>query len=174
MFLDKQEMIELHQGELEAWERLLSNLDTQQLIDPLLPSGWSVKDTLAHLGAWQSRTIARMEAFLQGHAPRLPDWPVELDEEETIEAVDRANAWILEAHRERPWADVYLGWRGGYLRFLELLKELPEREIRPNGKLTWISRYERMEDHPENYDYHHAYHRVMLEEAFGSNNQEYK
>ena len=49
MFVNKQELIAMHESELEAWERLLASLSTAQITDPLLPNGLSVKDTVAHL-----------------------------------------------------------------------------------------------------------------------------
>ena len=99
MIVDKCEMLAIHEGEFEAWERLRARLSPAQLTDPSLPARLSVKDTLAHLGAWQGRTIARLEAALYGHEPRLPTWSMGLSNEETSDEVDRANAWILETNR---------------------------------------------------------------------------
>lgn len=167
MFLDKQELIDLHEREFEAWERLLAGLSTAQIMDPSLPDGLSVKDTMAHLRAWQQRTIALLEAGLHGHEPHFPQWPVELDESESGDAVDRANAWILETHRDRPWADVYQEWRSGFLRFLELLRAIPESDVRPDGKLAWVAEYQPLDIDPNSYDSHHAEHRVLLEGWLG-------
>lgn len=164
MFVEKQELIAMHQNEFEAWQRLLSSLSPGQTTNPLLPNGLSVKDTVAHLATWLERTIARLEAALDDHEPHFPQWPVELDEEESSEAVDRANKWILETHRHRPWTDVYQEWRKDYLRFLELLRALPESDLRPDGKLSWVVEYQPLKGYPGEYDYHHAEHRVELED----------
>jgi hypothetical protein len=72
MVVDKREMLVIHEREFEAWERLLARLSPAQLTDPSLPASLSVKDTMAHLGAWQGRTIARLKAALHGHEPRFP------------------------------------------------------------------------------------------------------
>jgi hypothetical protein len=132
-------------------------------MNPILPDGLSVKDTVAHLAAWQARTIARLEAAVQGHPPQFPEWPVELDDEESPEAVDRANAWILAVNGDRPWADIYQAWRGGFGRFLDVLRAVPEAELKPGGKLAWLAEYQPLEDYPDFYDYHHAEHRAQLE-----------
>jgi hypothetical protein len=163
MFVDKRELVAMHEGELEAWERLLAGLSGAQMTSPRPPEGLSVKDTVAHLAAWQARTVARLAAALRGHAPQFPDWPVELDEEESREAVDRANAWIREANRGRPWADVHQGWHEGFLRFLELLRAVPEADLRPGAKLAWLAEYQPLEGYPGFYDFHHAEHRAQLE-----------
>jgi hypothetical protein len=163
MFIDKRELLAMHEGEFETWERLLAGLSTAQITHPALANGLSVKDTIAHLAAWQQRTIARLEAALQGHAPQFPQWPVALDEEESSEAVDRANAWILETQRHRTWADVHQQWQTGFLHFLELLRAIPEADLLPGGKLAWVAEYHPLDGHPGFYDYHHAEHRVQLE-----------
>jgi hypothetical protein len=162
MFLDKEEMVAMHEREFAAWESLLAGLAPAQRTDPSLPDGLSVQDTLAHLAAWQQRTIARLEAALHGHEPRFPHWPVALEDEESSEAVDRANAWILETNRNRPWSDVHQEWRNGFLRFLELMRATPEAELRPAGKLAWLAEYELLDAAAGVYDYHHAEHRVQL------------
>ena len=163
MFLDKAEIIAMHEREFEAWERLLASLRIAQITDPLLPDGVSVKDTVAHLAAWQARTIAQLDAALHGHEPQFPEWPVELDAEESSDAVDQANAWIRETHRDQPWADVYQEWRKGFLHFLELLRAMPESDLRPGGKLAWLAEYQLLDGRAGSYDYHHAEHRGLLD-----------
>jgi hypothetical protein len=163
MFFDKRAVIAMHAQELEAWEGLLAGLSIAQITTPSLPNGWSVKDTVAHLAAWQQRTVARLEAALDDRAPRFPRWPVELGDEESDEAVDRANAWLLETNRDRLWPDVHGAWREGYLRFLELLRAVPESEMRADGKVPWVAEYELLDGQAGPYDYHHARHRGTLE-----------
>ena len=163
MFIDKQELIAIFETEFEAWERVLAGLSTAQITSPSLPNGMSIKDTMAHLGAWQRRTIARLEAALHNHEPQFPQWPVELDEEESQDAVDRANAWILATNRDRPWADVHREWREGFLRFLELVRAIPKSDLRPGGKLAWMAEYQHSEVLAGAYDHHHSEHRGPLE-----------
>jgi hypothetical protein len=163
MFVDKPALLDMHEHEFETWERLLAGLSPTQITNSSLADGLSIKDTIAHLAAWQERTIARLEAALQGHEPHFPHWPVALDEAESSAAVDRANAWILETQRDRPWTDVHQAWRKGFLRFLDLLRAIPEADLRPQGKLAWMAEYYPLDGHAGSYDYHHAEHRVQLE-----------
>jgi hypothetical protein len=71
MFVDKQELIRIFEKEFQAWERLLADLSTAHITSPSPPDGLSVKDTMAHLGAWQQRTIALLDAALQNHVESL-------------------------------------------------------------------------------------------------------
>ena len=45
----------------DNWESLLASLSEAQITTPLLPSPWSTKDVVAHLWAWQQRSIARRQ-----------------------------------------------------------------------------------------------------------------
>ena len=162
MFADKQELIAIFETEFEAWECLLAGLNVAQITETSLSDGLSIKDTMAHLTAWQQRTSARLEAALHDHEPRFPQWPVELDEEESPDAVDRANAWILATNRDRPWVDVYQEWRQGFLRFLDLVRVIPESALRPHEKLAWMADYQPSDLLADSYDHHHTEHRGLL------------
>ena len=70
--------------EFDAWEDLLSDMSDEQITTPRLPSNLSIKDVIAHLRAWQQRSIARLEAALLGRAPEFPKWPAELDPEPAL------------------------------------------------------------------------------------------
>jgi len=166
MIVDKIQLIALHTDELAAWDKLLAGLTRAQRTEPSLPEGLSVKDTLAHLAAWQLRTIARLEGALEGHPPRFPVWQVEPEEPETRESVDRVNAWILASNRNRSWEEVHANWHKGYERFLELVRALPEEDLQSGGQLEWLTVYEPLIGYPGFYDFHHDEHRATLEEWF--------
>jgi hypothetical protein len=163
MLVNKPELIALFEQELEAWETLLAGLSPAQITEAWPPDGLSIKDTVAHLGAWQQRTCALIEAALHGHEPRYPEWPIELGEDETSDAVDAANAWILETNRSRPWSYVHREWRDGFIRFLELIRAIPESDLLPEGKLAWLADFQPSELLPGSYDHHHSEHRGLLE-----------
>lgn len=67
--------------EYDRWEALLARLSDEQITAPHLDDGWSIKDVIAHLHDWQSRSVARFEAALNGTEPRYPDWPQQFDPE---------------------------------------------------------------------------------------------
>jgi hypothetical protein len=87
--------------QLERWLELLATLDDDQVTAPRFDLGWSIKDVIAHLWAWQQVSVARLEAALRGDEPRLPAWcgGVSGDWEEDA---DRANACICETFHRMP------------------------------------------------------------------------
>jgi len=72
---EKQQILAALREEFERWEALLAGLSEAQITAPQLDDGWSIKDVIAHLRAWQQRSIARVEAALSDREPDYPDWP---------------------------------------------------------------------------------------------------
>src|SRR5215216_1087134 len=110
MMNDKKQIIQMLRKEFNRWEELLAGMSEEQITDPNLPSNLSIKDVIAHLWAWQQRSVARNEAALHDSEPRYPDWPERLGPDPN-EDVDQTNAWIYETNKDKPWPKVYADWR---------------------------------------------------------------
>lgn len=153
----KQELIAMLDGEYNRWETLLEGITEEQALQPQLPAGLSVKDVMAHLWAWQQRTIARMEAALGGYPPRFPQWGEGLDpdQEEHLEAI---NAWILAAYRPKSWPNVYTDWQAGFQRVIDLARQVPEEDLLEPGKYDWLAAYPLSFILEATYDHHHEEH----------------
>lgn len=123
--------------ELGRWEELLAGLSEERISAPDLPGGWSIKDVIAHLRGWQQRSIARCEAALADRLPVMPEWPT--GDPEVEENLDRTNEWIHQTHRDLPWPDVHRAWREGFLRFLELGEQIPEKDVLDPGRYPWLA-----------------------------------
>lgn len=133
---DKAEIIALLRAEFDRWETLLSSLTEAQIHTPLAPSHWTIKDLMAHLRAWQQRTVARMEAGLYDREPAFPAWPEDLDP--NAEDVDQINAWIYDQHRDEAWAAVHQNWRETFQRVIELAEAVPENVLLEPGRYAWL------------------------------------
>lgn len=68
----KQHILAALREEFSAWEGAIAGIPLHQRALPLTPSAWSLKDELAHLNAWQQRTIARLEAAQHQREPEFP------------------------------------------------------------------------------------------------------
>lgn len=133
---DKQEILTILRDEYNHWETLLASFSEAQIIAPELHDGWSLKDVMAHLRAWQQRTIARLEAALNHHNPQFPKWPEDLNPEQ--DDVDALNAWIYQTNRDKAWSTVYDEWRSGFRRVIELTEAIPEKDLLEPGKYSWL------------------------------------
>jgi len=135
--LRKQDYLKLLHEQKIAWETLLEGLSEEQAVAPDLQDGWSIKDVVAHLMAWQQLTNARLRAALRDEAPELPGWTegLQVDGDEDLEAI---NARIYAAHHDRNWSSVYQDWRSGFQRLLDTARSVPESLLMEVGRFAWL------------------------------------
>ncbi len=165
MIKDKPQILNMLREELDRWEELLAGLSEEYITNPQLPSGLSIKDVITHLWAWQARSIARLEAAVEGREPRYPEWPAELDPE--TEDVDKLNDWIFETYRDKPWPEVYRNWKDGFQRFLELGQAIPEDDLFDTEKYDWLDGYSLADVLLGSYEHHHDEHLETLQAWLG-------
>jgi hypothetical protein len=147
--------------EFDRWEELLGGMTEAQITVPNPTRGWSVKDDLAHLWAWQQRSIARLEAARLGGEPVFPSWPATVDPD-TEDATDTINTWIYETNREAPWATVHQRWRDGYLRFLEGAEAVAERDLLDASRYPWLEGHALAAVLLGSYDHHQEHLETLL------------
>lgn len=124
--------------QFNSWEDLLSDQDEEQITAANFEFGWSIKDVIAHLWAWQQISIARMEAGMQNREPEFPKWIVE-SVENWEENADRVNALTFERNHQRPWSEIHKNWKEGFLRLLALGNEISEKDLLDGDKYSWLN-----------------------------------
>lgn len=139
--------------EFDHWEELLAGLSEEQISTPLLPSNWSIKDVMAHLRAWQQRSIARFEAAQLDREPEFPKWSADIDPDSEGNT-DQINAWIYETYRDQSWSQVHQNWRAGFSRFLDLAETISERDLLDTGRYPWLKGYPLAYILMASYDHH--------------------
>ncbi len=122
------------------WQKMLLSLSEEQISAPLLNSSWTVKDVVVHLWAWQQASVARAEAALHNREPKYPEW-WQINGPDPEEDVDRTNAWIYKANHDRPWIMVYADWKTQFQRYLELIRQVPEKDLFEPGRYAWMGSY---------------------------------
>lgn len=161
----KKQILATLMNEYNAWEALLGGLSEAQITAPNRIAQLSVKDILAHLWAWQQRSIVRMEAAQKDQAPVFPRWSADLDPEDE-EDTDRINAWIYQAYRDRPWAEVHKAWKEGFLAFVASGEAIPEKDLMKPGRYAWLGEYPLSAVLVGSYE-HHEEHLQPLLQLFG-------
>ncbi len=128
-------------GEIfDRWQALLAGMDATQIVAPVLPSHLSTKDVIAHLMAWQQRSIARVEAVLHNREPAMPCWIPGL-EPDSEGNTDQINAWIYDTYCRQPWPAIHQQWQDGFRRFLEAAEKVAERDLLDASRYPWLHRY---------------------------------
>ncbi len=95
---------------------------------------WSVKDTLAHIVAWQTRWVDWLEPLAQGR-PVDENGPRHLNYTDAEE--NARNAEIFSENLMRSWDEVVGESRRVYARFLELAPLLSEDDFSNPRRFAW-------------------------------------
>ncbi len=101
-------------------DALLATIGDEQFVQPGRFGEWSVKDMLAHITFWEQRLIA----YVNGAKESL----VQPGENEQT-AVDRINAGVLAANRDRPLAEVRAAFDDSYQETLALVETLSTEQL---------------------------------------------
>ena len=144
------------------WEELLASLNDEQITAPQLDAGWSIKDLIAHLWAWQQLSVARMQAAARHREPEFPEWVTQL-QGDWEEDVDRTNAGIYEICHARPWSVVHRCWREGFLQLLESGEPFSERDFLDREKYPWLEGYSLAFILIASYEHHQEHLEALME-----------
>ena len=153
---DKQQLLTALREEFDRWEAQLASKGDEQILARRSSSDLSIKDVIAHLRAWQQVSIARLEAALSNGEPVFPDWLDGCDPE-SEDQIDRFNARIYAANRERPWASVHGDWQAGFRRFLELAESISDKDLFDARRYPWLNGYRLADVLVGSYEHHHEH-----------------
>lgn len=121
--LPKAELLERIASERAALEHVIKTLEEPELTGPVLDDGWSIKDAIAHITAWERRMLRGIEAWKRGDTPAWPEPGA------TMADVDRLNERDLAANRDRPLGDVLSEARASYAAIVSAVEALPAQEL---------------------------------------------
>src|ERR1051326_8290142 len=130
--LNKTQLLTQLRTEQAGWEALLAEIGEAHMTQPEVAGGWSIKDIVAHLTGWRRRTVRRFQALLHHDPDFSPPWPPELQEDDEI------NAWIYEANRERPLADVLSESRKVLQQLVDTIDAFSDDELHDPQRFKWL------------------------------------
>ena len=110
----------------ESWDTLqlaIAALGEAQLTGPRSADGWTVKDNLAHLAAWERSALA----IVRGQ-PRYAALGVDAATYAQAD-FEKINALIQAAHRDQPAAEVLAGLRATHQELLAALEPLTDADL---------------------------------------------
>lgn len=105
-----------------ALEQTVGQLGEEAMVRPG-PDGWSVKDHLAHISAWDEAVAVALLG-----KPRHPALGV--DEETYVQGWDAINAAIYAISAPRPLVDVLADWQATHRHLLAALDGVSDEELR--------------------------------------------
>ena len=127
--MNKDALIDLIHAGRSQWESALAQLTPEQMTAPALFDGWSVKDLVAHVGAWERTAAAVFAALLSGQAPDF-----KIDEI----ALDAFNARFFAEHHDQSLGEVMAGEQASYELFLSLVEGASEADLFDPDRFAWM------------------------------------
>jgi hypothetical protein len=153
---NKAELLQQIREEREALERVLARVPVDKMTEPLLDGGWSVKDALAHIAAWEGLMVGWVEESLRGETPDRPvtgdDW------------VDQLNARLYQQYRDMPLAEVQALFASSYERAYETTGRLSDEELFEPERFAWRNGSPLYVLVAGNTSWHYPDHREMIEQ----------
>jgi hypothetical protein len=113
-----------------AFQTLLAVLGEAQMTRAGVNGGWSIKDVLTHLTAWQRAMMDRLQAAARNEKPTLT---VDLTDEE----IDRLNEQFYQEGKARPLVEVLTDFRTTYLQIVEVVQALPWEDLADAHRFAW-------------------------------------
>ena len=71
-WITKAELMERIQASRLELDGLLGQLSEYQMIEPVFADGWSAKDVVAHITAWEQRLLSWLAMAGRGETPQIP------------------------------------------------------------------------------------------------------
>jgi hypothetical protein len=117
--------IAVERGRLDA---LLGQLTPRQMTQRgATLAGWSVKDILAHLVAWQQMNLDWYATGLRGERPKIP----------ALRDIRDLNDRIYRKQHRRSLKAVLVDYRAFHQKILALIDEVPDRDFATVGRFAW-------------------------------------
>jgi hypothetical protein len=175
--MDKQQLLASIRSEREALDAAIAAMPFERMSEPLLDGGWSVKDVLPHVAAWERRIVAAVEhatgrgagaggqdaaeavagAYAAEDAPAWPEpgW--------TLDRVDELNERDYQANRGRALDDVLAEARETYERALRCVEGMADADLFDAQRFAWTRGHALYRFVQANTDEHYREHREQIE-----------
>ncbi len=133
--ISKKQLLAELQSEQAAWLALLDEIGEENMTQPEVAGGWSIKDIVAHITGWRRRTVNRFRAALDPSTDMIALWPAELHEDDEV---DEINAWIYKVNRDRPLADVLNDSHEVFQQLVAAVDALSDEQLNDPQRLPWF------------------------------------
>lgn len=137
---NKAELLQRLQEQRVDFDNLLATVPDITVEEPNLPNGWSVKDLLAHVAAYERWMAGQMRAVTEGRAPtneELYEGGVVLDSGEPFD-LNTLNASIFAHFHDMPWPSVRAFAGESYATLLDAIGAVPEDDFNREGLHGWL------------------------------------
>ncbi len=163
---NKQEVLAEIERSHQDMVRLLAALSDEDKTAPILPDGWSVKDSLAHLVEWEKMTLDWLARSLEGEPVKrfIPGFEYEIEAQREA-VMDALNRHLFEQNRDRALDDVLREFRAAHRVMLEFVAQMDERDLFDPNRFAWRNGSPAVEMIGGNTYWHYDEHREWILQA---------
>ena len=165
----KTELMERMREGREEWDALLAQIPDSARTEPALAGGWSVKDLIAHVAAFEKWTAAQIRAANDGRTPT--DNELHGVEEVTVDPegwdLDRENAAIHARYKETPLAELMTLSSQAFADLVAAVEAVADEDFVRPGAQTWTDDTTLLEVIPGQCYAHYAQHADELRSISG-------
>jgi hypothetical protein len=137
-------------------EEKIASIPRDVILKPRTVGAWSVKDTVAHIIAWEKTLLSWYNDGLAGKKIDMPDWRVK----GTLGAI---NQKIFEENLSRDLNDVLADFSATYKQVISTVESIPEEDIFARGKFAWTGERRLLDYIWANTAGHYAEHLAAIE-----------
>ena len=130
--ISKTKVLELIHREHEALLAVLELLTEAQLVESGVENGWSVKDILAHITAWEQKMVQWIEASLSGDVSKL-SVPYGMTDDD----VNQLNQQFYLANQNKPLPAVQATFAASFQQSLKMVETLTEADLLNPDRFEW-------------------------------------
>ncbi len=163
---NKMQLLDAIRAEHERMEGLLSLMSEWQLTASLLDAQWSVKDSLAHLAAWEKLMLTWVGSSQRGVPPVVftPNF-IHVEGQDDAE-LDRFNAHLYEQSKSRTLDEVLADFRSTHAQVIETLSQLSEADVFDPQRFPWRKGVPLLTTIASNTFEHYREHRAWIQARF--------
>lgn len=125
--MTKDELLKAIRRDRTALDEVVARVPDDRLTARVLDQGWSVKDVLAHVSAWERLCARWLEAAARSETPERPE----------VRDVDGTNARFYEEACRLALADVIAGSRRSHEAIVRAVEALPDAELTDERRFGW-------------------------------------
>jgi hypothetical protein len=148
----REQLVHTLESAQQDFQSLLDEMETEKLTEIGVVEGWSVKDVLAHIAAWEERVAVWAAALRQGTHPERPFWSANLTEDQENQAIfekyqgltlQEALERLQSVHQSVMQAIAEMSDEDLFERKVEWLGDVPFAEAIPGNTFEHFRHHER-------------------------------
>lgn len=109
----------------EEEQKLYARLDENERSSTSKLEQWSAKDIMAHIASWKEHVVSNIMATLRDKNPEVSG------------DLDRINAAIFEANKNKSWDDILTHLEQVYKSSIECVRAVPHEKMIDSDTLPW-------------------------------------